>query len=168
MTTRKILVTSALPYANGPIHLGHLVEYLQTDIWVRFQKLRDHTCYYVCADDAHGTPIMLRAQQEGITPEQLIARFYREHQADFNDFGIAFDNYYTTHSPENQYFANFIYQLAQQGGHILRKSIRQAYDPVKEMFLPTALFAVNVHVVGLKINMVTVVKPVARPTRRLN
>ncbi len=136
MTTRKILVTSALPYANGPIHLGHLVEYLQTDIWVRFQKLRHHTCYYVCADDAHGTPIMLRAQQEGITPEQLIARFYREHQADFNDFGIAFDNYYTTHSAENQYFANFIYLSAQQSGHILRKLIRQAYDPVKEMFLP--------------------------------
>ncbi|OQW94874.1 MAG: methionine--tRNA ligase [Beggiatoa sp. IS2] len=136
MITRKILVTSALPYANGPIHLGHLVEYIQTDIWVRFQKLRNHVCYYVCADDAHGTPIMLRAQQEGITPEQLIARFHQEHQADFADFGIAFDNYYTTHSPENQYFANLLYVAFQQGGHILRQSIRQAYDPVKQMFLP--------------------------------
>ncbi len=96
---RRILVTSALPYANGPIHIGHLVEYIQTDIWVRFQKLRGHECYYLCADDAHGTPIMLRAEQDGVTPEQLIERIWREHHADFTDFLIEFDNYYSTHSP---------------------------------------------------------------------
>ncbi|MCW8855425.1 MAG: class I tRNA ligase family protein, partial [Gammaproteobacteria bacterium] len=96
--SRKILVTSALPYANGPIHLGHLVEYIQTDIWVRFQKMRGHECYYVCADDAHGTPIMLRARQEGIDPEELISKTHAEHSADFADFLIEFDNYYTTHS----------------------------------------------------------------------
>ncbi len=133
---RKILVTSALPYANGPIHIGHLVEYIQTDIWVRFQKLRGHECYYVCADDAHGTPIMLRAQKEGITPEELIARFHTEHQADFADFAIRFDNYYSTHSPENKHFSNLIYKGLNEGGHIERRTIRQFYDPVKEMFLP--------------------------------
>ena len=133
---RKILVTSALPYANGAIHLGHLDEYIQTDIWVRFQKLRNHECYYVCADDAHGTPIMLRAQQEDITPEQLIARVYQEHQADFADFAIGFDNYYSTHSPENRHFATHIYQGLKDSGHILRRTIRQFYDPVKAMFLP--------------------------------
>ena len=99
---RRIFVTSALPYANGPIHLGHLVEYIQTDIWVRFQKMQGHECYYVCADDAHGTPIMLRAKQEGIEPEELIARISQEHQADFSDFLIQFDNYYSTHSEENK------------------------------------------------------------------
>lgn len=133
---RKILVTSALPYANGAIHIGHLVEYIQTDIWVRYQKLRGHECYYVCADDAHGTPIMLRAQQEQITPEQLIERVYQEHTADFADFAIQFDNYHSTHSPENQYFANLIYQRLNAKGYILRKQISQAYDPVKQMFLP--------------------------------
>jgi len=101
-TKRNILVTSALPYANGPIHLGHLVEYIQTDIWARFQRLRDNTCYYVCADDAHGTPIMLRARQDGITPEELIATIQKEHEADFADFLIDFDNYYSTHSDENK------------------------------------------------------------------
>src|SRR5690554_2709903 len=100
--TRKILVTSALPYANGSIHLGHLVEYIQTDIWARFQKLRGHECYYVCADDTHGTPIMLRAEQEGITPEALIERMHAEHLADFDAFHIGFDNYYTTNSAENR------------------------------------------------------------------
>lgn len=133
---RKILVTSALPYANGPIHLGHLVEYIQTDIWVRFQKLRGHQCYYVCADDAHGTPIMLRAQQEGITAEQLIARVHQEHRADFAEFAIHFDNYYSTHSLENQYFANLIYTRLRDNGHIFMRTIRQAFDPVKQMFLP--------------------------------
>ncbi|MDY6992325.1 MAG: methionine--tRNA ligase, partial [Pseudomonadota bacterium] len=133
---RKILVTSALPYANGPIHIGHLVEYIQTDIWVRFQKLRGHQCYYVCADDAHGTPIMLRAQKEGIMPEALIERFHSEHQADFAEFAIGFDNYYSTHSPENRQFAEFIYEHLRQGGFIQQKVIRQAFDPVKEMFLP--------------------------------
>jgi methionyl-tRNA synthetase len=135
-TPRKILVTSALPYANGPIHLGHLVEYIQTDIWVRFQKLRGHHCLYICADDAHGTPVMLRAQQDGITPEALVERMGAEHQADFADFAIEFDNYYTTHSPENQAFANIIYTRNQAAGHISRRTIQQAFDPVKEMFLP--------------------------------
>ena len=102
---RKILITSALPYANGPIHLGHLVEYIQTDIWSRFQKMRGHQCTYVCADDAHGTPIMLRAQAEGITPEELIAKSSEEHQADFAGFNIQFDHYHSTNSPENKYFA---------------------------------------------------------------
>lgn len=133
---RKILVTSALPYANGPIHLGHLVEYIQTDIWVRFQKMRGHECYYVCADDAHGTPIMLRAQQEGITPEALIARISDEHQRDFADFAVGFDNYHSTHSDENKAFAEQIYLNLREAGHIDRRVIRQAYDPEKEMFLP--------------------------------
>jgi len=133
---RKILVTSALPYANGPLHLGHLVEYIQTDIWVRFQKLRGHECYYVCADDTHGTPIMLRAQQEGITPEQLITRMSEEHQRDFADFGIGFDNYYSTHSEENREIVTGIYQRLSEGGHISRRTIKQAFDPVKNMFLP--------------------------------
>ena len=99
-SVRKIVVTSALPYANGPIHIGHLVEYIQTDIWVRFQKMRGHECHYVCADDAHGTPIMLKAQAEGISPEQLIAEVGEAHRRDFADFAVAFDNYYSTHSPE--------------------------------------------------------------------
>ncbi|MCK5395451.1 MAG: class I tRNA ligase family protein, partial [Gammaproteobacteria bacterium] len=106
---RNILVTSALPYANGPIHLGHLVEYIQTDIWARFQRLRGNNCYYVCADDAHGTPIMLRARQDGITPEELIAATQKEHETDFADFLIDFDNYYSTHSDENKEFASSIY-----------------------------------------------------------
>jgi len=134
--TRKILVTSALPYANGPIHLGHLVEYIQTDTWVRFQKLRGQQCIYVCADDAHGTPIMLRAQQEGITPEQLIERIGAEHRADFAGFLVAFDNYYTTHSPENRHFAELIYRRLLDAGHISQRVIIQAYDPTVAMFLP--------------------------------
>ncbi|MGD9602094.1 MAG: methionine--tRNA ligase [Gammaproteobacteria bacterium] len=133
---RRILVTSALPYANGPIHIGHLVEYIQTDIWVRFQKMRGHECHYVCADDAHGTPIMLRAEQEGLTPEQLIARIGAEHRADFAAFGVDFDNYHTTHSAENRAIATHIYERLRDGGHIARRAIRQAYDPVKQMFLP--------------------------------
>ena len=133
---RKILVTSALPYANGSIHLGHLVEYIQTDIWVRFQKMQGHECYYVCADDAHGTPIMLRAQSEGITPEQLISDTSKEHQADFNDFSVDFDNYHSTHSPENRFFAETIYNRLNDAGHISKRTISQAYDPEKEMFLP--------------------------------
>ncbi len=133
---RRILVTSALPYANGPIHIGHLVEYIQTDIWVRFQKLRGHECHYVCADDAHGTPIMLRAEQDGVTPEQLIERVWCEHRADFADFLIEFDNYYSTHSPENRHYAELIYRRLDAGGHISRRVITQAYDPEKQMFLP--------------------------------
>ncbi len=135
-TQRNILLTSALPYANGPIHLGHLVEYIQTDIWNRFQKMRGHNSIYVCADDAHGTPIMLRAQSEGIEPEELIARVAREHRRDFDDFHIDFDNYYSTHSEENQEQANTIYQRLRDNGHIVSRVITQAYDPEKEMFLP--------------------------------
>jgi methionyl-tRNA synthetase len=134
--SRKILITSALPYANGPIHLGHLVEYIQTDIWSRFQKMRGNECYYVCADDAHGTPIMLRAQAEGITPEELIARVSEEHQRDFAGFNIAFDHYHSTHSPENRHFASYIYEQLKAKGHISRKTITQFYDPEKQMFLP--------------------------------
>ncbi|GAB6070466.1 methionine--tRNA ligase [Thiomicrorhabdus hydrogeniphila] len=135
-TPRKILVTSALPYANGPIHLGHLVEYIQTDIWSRFQNMRGNTCTYVCADDAHGTPIMLRAQAEGITPEALIAKSSEEHQADFTGFNIAFDHYHSTNSPENKACAEYIYNQLNEKGYISRKTITQAYDPEKEMFLP--------------------------------
>ncbi|MCU7835492.1 MAG: methionine--tRNA ligase [gamma proteobacterium symbiont of Taylorina sp.] len=133
---RKILVTSALPYANGSIHLGHLVEYIQTDIWVRFQKMQGHECYYVCADDAHGTPIMLRAQAEGITPEKLISDTSIEHQSDFKDFSVNFDNYYSTHSNENRFFAETIYNRLNDAGHISKRVISQAYDPEKKMFLP--------------------------------
>ena len=134
--SRKILVTSALPYANGPIHLGHMVEYIQTDIWVRFQRLNGNQCYFVCADDAHGTPIMLRARKEGITPEQLIERYQAEHEKDFADFNISFDNYYSTHSPENRELAEYIYTQLNERGHIRRKTINQAYDPGEQMFLP--------------------------------
>ena len=133
---RKILVTSALPYANGSIHLGHLVEYIQTDIWVRFQKMQGHECHYVCADDAHGTPIMLRAQSEGIKPETLIANIAKEHQTDFKDFSIGFDNFHSTHSDENKALAQQIYLANREAGHITTKTISQAYDPEKEMFLP--------------------------------
>ncbi|WP_273150720.1 methionine--tRNA ligase [Methylophaga thiooxydans] len=133
---RKILVTSALPYANGSIHLGHMVEYIQTDIWVRFQRMRGHECHYVCADDAHGTPIMLRAQKEGITPEQLISDVSTEHQGDFTEFAISFDNYHSTHSDENRALASQIYLANRDAGHIETRTISQAYDPEKEMFLP--------------------------------
>ncbi len=136
MSDRKILITSALPYANGPIHLGHLVEYIQTDIWSRFQKQRGNQCYYICADDTHGTPIMLKADREGITPEELIAQVGQEHLADFTDFGIEFDNYHSTHSEENKYFSSLIYERLRDAGHITSRSITQAYDPVKKMFLP--------------------------------
>ena len=133
---RQILVTSALPYANGPIHIGHMLEYIQTDIWVRFQKMRGHLCFYVCADDAHGTPIMLRAQEENITPETLIKKMKEEHQIDFDDFAITFDNYHSTHSPENQSLANIIFEKLNNGGHITKRTIKQLYDSEKKMFLP--------------------------------
>jgi len=135
-TQRKILVTSALPYANGPIHLGHLVEYIQTDIWARFQRLQGHSCYYVCADDAHGTPIMLRARQDGIEPEQLIAAVQKEHEADFAEFLVGFDNYYSTHSAENRELASEMYLKLRDEGHIATRTISQSYDPEAEMFLP--------------------------------
>ncbi len=132
---RKILVTSALPYANGPIHLGHLLEYIQTDIWVRFQKQRGQQCTYVCADDAHGTAIMLRAEREGITPEQLIARISAEHQQDFGDFLIEFDNYHSTHSDENKLLSEQIYLALEKDGKIATRAITQAFDPEKQLFL---------------------------------
>jgi methionyl-tRNA synthetase len=133
---RKILVTSALPYANGAIHLGHLVEYIQTDIWVRFQKMSGNECWYVCADDTHGTPIMLRAEKEGITPEALIARVHGEHTRDFAGFQVGFDNYYTTHSDETRACADDIYLKLRAAGLIDVRTIEQFYDPVKQMFLP--------------------------------
>ena len=134
--SRKILVTSALPYANGGIHLGHLVEYIQTDIWVRFQKMRGHECWYCCADDTHGTPIMLRAEKEGITPEQLIDRVWHEHTRDFAGFHVGFDQYYSTNAPENREFAGRIYTRLRDAGLIEKRTIEQFYDPDKAMFLP--------------------------------
>lgn len=132
---RKILVTSALPYANGSIHLGHMVETIQTDIWVRFQKQRGNNCIYVCADDAHGTAIMLRAEQLGITAEELIERVREEHLQDFTDFHIAFDNYHTTHSKENKALSALIYERVKANGHIAERTITQAFDPEKNLFL---------------------------------
>lgn len=138
MTTpqRKILVTSALPYANGDIHLGHLVETIQTDIWARFQKMRGHDCKYICGSDAHGTPIMLSAEKLGLTPEALIEKIHLAHTADFHDFHIEFDNFHTTHSAENQQLAELIYTRLKERGDILTKTIEQAFDPIKNMFLP--------------------------------
>ncbi len=133
---RTILVTSALPYANGSLHLGHMVEYLQTDIWVRFQKMRGHDCIYVCADDAHGTPVMLKARAKGISAEELIAGFFEEHRRDFADFQVEFDNFYTTHSDENQLLVNRIYENLVAAGRIDRRTISQAYDEREQMFLP--------------------------------
>ncbi|WP_299789253.1 methionine--tRNA ligase [uncultured Shewanella sp.] len=133
---RKILVTSALPYANGPIHLGHMLEYIQTDIWSRFQKLRGHECHYICADDAHGTPIMLKAQQLGIEPEEMIAQVNKEHQQDFADFNIKFDNFHSTHSEENRELSSDIYIKLREAGYIKTKTISQLFDPEKSMFLP--------------------------------
>ena len=133
---RRIVVTSALPYANGDIHLGHLVEYLQTDFWVRFQKMRGHECVYVCADDTHGTPIMVRARKEGITPEELIATSHAKHTADFADFQIAFDNYYTTNSPENRAFCEAFFPRLESAGHIASEMVPQLYCEKDQMFLP--------------------------------
>ncbi|KTC86935.1 methionine--tRNA ligase [Legionella brunensis] len=135
-TVRKMLVTSALPYANGHLHLGHLVEHIQTDIWVRTHKMLGHQCISVCGDDAHGTPIMLKAEQLGITPEQLTAEMQQSHEQDFKAFAIAYDCYHTTHSSENQVLAAVIYERLQASGDIVKKTIRQAFDPIKQMFLP--------------------------------
>ncbi len=133
---RKIVVTSALPYANGPIHIGHLVEYLQTDIWVRFQKLCGNECLYFCADDTHGTPVMISARKAGITPEQMIDNVHREHKADFDGFHIEFDNYYSTHSPENKYFSELIYNRLKEKGSIVQRDVEQAYCENCKMALP--------------------------------
>lgn len=134
--TRKILVTYALPYANGPLHLGHMVGFIQTDIWVRFQKLLGNDCVFVCGDDTHGTPTMLSAEKRGITPEKLIAEYHQEHLNTLNDFFIDLDNFYSTHSPENKELASLIYTRLKNRGDIVEKTIRQAFDPIKNMFLP--------------------------------
>jgi len=134
--TRKILVTSALPYANGSIHLGHMVAHIQTDVWVRFQKLRGHECHYCCADDTHGTPVMLAAQKQGIAPEDMIAKVREEHLADFTGFFIGYSNYYSTHSPENKQFSQDIYRALKANGKIESRVIEQLFDPEKQMFLP--------------------------------
>lgn len=131
-----MLVTCALPYANGSIHLGHMLEHIQADIWVRYQRMRGHQVHFVCADDAHGTPIMLKAQQLGITPEEMIAAVSKEHQADFAGFNISFDNYHSTHSDENRELAELIYGRLQAGGKIKSRTISQLFDPEKSMFLP--------------------------------
>jgi methionyl-tRNA synthetase len=133
---RKIVVTSALPYANGPIHMGHLVEYLQTDIWVRFQKMCGNECLYFCADDTHGTPVMISARAAGITPEQLIERTHKEHKADFDGFLVEFDNYYSTHSPENKRFSELVFNSLNKAGSIVKRSVEQAYCESCKMFLP--------------------------------
>ncbi|WP_107860696.1 methionine--tRNA ligase [Neisseria weaveri] len=136
MKPRKILVTSALPYANGSIHLGHMVEHIQTDIWVRFQKMRGHECHYCCADDTHGTPVMLAAQKQGMKPEDMIAKVREEHLADFTGFHIGYDNYYSTHSPENKQLSEQIYLALKANGKIESRVIEQLFDPEKNMFLP--------------------------------
>lgn len=133
---RNILVTAALPYANGPLHLGHMVEFIQPDIWVRFQRLLGNRCFFVCGDDAHGTPIMLKAEENKQTPEELINFYHRDHDQDMKGFLVEFDNFYTTHSKENREFANYIYRKLKENGDITVRTIRQAYDPVKKMFLP--------------------------------
>ena len=136
MSKRRILVTSALPYANGDLHLGYMLEVIQTDIWVRFQNMQGNECYYVCADDTHGTPIMLKAAEMGITPEELIASVSERHQADLSDFHINFSQYHSTHSDENRYFSELIYNRLNEAGYIKKRVISQSFDPEKEMFLP--------------------------------
>lgn len=136
LNKRKILVTAALPYANGPLHLGHMVEFIQTDIWVRFQRLRGHTCYFICGSDAHGTPIMLNAEKQGLTPEALVSTINQAHQRDLNAFRVGLDSFYTTHSAENQYFCDLIYGRLQASGDIRCEEILQAFDAEKNMFLP--------------------------------
>ena len=133
---RKIAVTSALPYANGPIHIGHLVEYLQTDIWVRYHKMCGNVCYYFCADDTHGTPVMISAKAQGIDPEKLIEQVHKEHLSDFEGFGIEFDNYYSTHSPENKYFSELIFNNLNEAGSIVKRNVEQAYCEKCQMWLP--------------------------------
>ena len=133
---RKMLVTCALPYANGAIHLGHMLEHIQADIWVRFQRMRGNEVHFVCADDAHGTPIMLNAAKQGITPEQLIEKAKTDHVADFKGFNISFDNYHSTHSEENREITTAMYLKLKENGFIKSRVISQLFDPEKEMFLP--------------------------------
>ncbi len=133
---RKIVVTSALPYANGPIHIGHLVEYLQTDIWVRFQKACGNECLYFCADDTHGTPVMIRARAEGIEPQELIQTVHTEYIRDFTGFDVEFDNYYSTHSEENRQFSELLYKRAVENNSIAKHDVEQAYCEKCDMWLP--------------------------------
>ena len=133
---RKILATSALPYANGSIHLGHLLEYIQTDIWVRYQRLIGNEIYYVCADDTHGTPVMLRAKKEGITPKNLVDEVHKEHTSDFKDFNISFDNFYSTNSRENKTLSEEVFRSLEENNKIIIKEIEQFFDNKKSMFLP--------------------------------
>src|SRR5512143_3703 len=134
--SRRLLVTNAIPYANGDIHIGHLLEHIQSDIWSRFQKMRGHEVHYVCGDDTHGTPVMLSAEKQGITPEQLIERMHARHTADLQGFHVEYDNYYTTHSPECRELVRDIYLRLRDAGKIARRTIEQFHDPVKGMFLP--------------------------------
>jgi len=136
MPRRTLFVTTALPYANGPFHIGHIMEYIQADIWVRFQRMQGHAVHFVCADDAHGTPNMLRAEADGITPEELITRVGESHQRDYARFQLSYDNWYTTHSAENAELSQEIYAKLVAAGLIYLKPIEQFYDPVKNMFLP--------------------------------
>lgn len=134
--SRKIFVTCALPYANGSIHLGHMLEHIQADIWVRYQRLKGNQIYFVCADDTHGTPIMIKSKQLGITPEEMLKAVAVEHKQDFDGFEISFDNYYSTHSEENRFFSNSIYKKLKERGYIASRTISQLFDPEKKMFLP--------------------------------
>ena len=159
---RRILVTSALPYANGSIHLGHLLEHIQTDIWTRFQRLRGNECYSVCADDAHGTPVMLKAQELGITPEEMVARTRAEHHQDLVDFHVDYDNYYVTHSPENKALCEEIYTRLDNAGYISKRTINQLFDPEKECSCRIVSLRVPALAVAQKIKTATAVTYVAQ------
>ena len=161
---RRLLVTSALPYANGQIHIGHLVEYVQTDIWVRFQRMRGHEVHYVGADDTHGTPIMLRAEKEGLTPKELIANVWKEHKRDFDDFLISFDNYYTTDSPENEKLSQSIYLNFVMRAWLKSVQSSKPTIPLKKCSCRIALSKASALSVALKINTVTLAKNAEQPT----
>ena len=164
--TRRILVTSALPYANGPLHLGHIIEALQTDVWVRFQKLLGHEARYVCAEDTHGTPVMIKAQSEGITPEALIARVAAEHRADYQGFLVGHDWFHTTHSPENRHFTDLMFGRLKAAGHITQRSVRQAYDEQAGMFLPDRFVRAPARAARRPTSTAIPARPAARPTPR--
>ena len=159
---RKLLVTSALPYANGSIHLGHLVEYIQTDIWVRFQKMSGNETYYICADDTHGTPIMLKAEEENISPDDLVSKVHDEHANDFKEFNVNFDHFYSTNSPENKKLSESIYNTLKENNKISSKEIDQFYDESKAMFYLTGLLRARVLNAKQRINMGIHVKNAGR------
>ncbi len=166
MSQRKLLVTAALPYANGPIHIGHLVEYIQTDIWVRFQKLRGHRCLYICADDTHGTAIMIRARQEGRSEEELIGEMQQAHLRDFQAFDIEFDNYGSTNSPENRRLCGEIWQAMRQGDLIVEDDVDQLFDPEAGTFLADRFVKELAPSARPPISTATIVISVAAPTER--